>query len=61
MHVIVHNYYYYTVYTVICENFGHFVESDKKFSCKTSLPVLIYTANIWHTLEVDEILLHEYF
>ena len=32
-----------------------FVQSDEKFLCENSLPVLTYTANIlWHTLEVDE-------
>ena len=44
------------MYTVIRENFGHFVQSDEKFSCENSLPVLTYsTANIiWRALEVDE-------
>ena len=31
-----------------------FVRSDEKFLRENSLPVLTYTANIWHTLEVDE-------
>ena len=39
-----------------------FARGDENFLCKNNLPVLTYTANIWRTLEVDEIiLLHEYF
>ena len=31
-----------------------FVHSDENFLHENSLPVLTYTANIWHALEVDE-------
>ena len=45
-------------YTVIRENFiaKNFVlyEVMKFFLHKSSLPVLIYTANVWRALELDE-------
>ena len=45
-------------YTVIRENFivPNFVlcEVTKIFLHESSLPVLIYTANVWRALEVDE-------
>ena len=42
--------------TVIRENFVffHFVQSDENILCENSLPVLTYTVNTWHALEVDE-------
>ena len=37
----------------VVKNF-RFAQSNENFLHENSLPVLTYTANIWHALEVDE-------
>lgn len=34
----------------------HYTQNDKRFLRKYYLPIIFYVANIWHTREIDEII-----